>query len=224
MPTITASVQTVPWPARVAVSVTGMTVGTAVQVWRQVGATRTNIRGGVFTAAGTSIDLVDAEEPFGVAITYGLTVDLVDDDTADPVTATLTDTRVVLTDAVGGLAAAIDLDTMPKTYDSQSTIFRAGGRNIVVSNEWGQWADQLLVETNTQVKSDALLALLAGATLRTVQMRQDGSVSDVDTYMAVLGARPDRLLGTPVDTVVTHWVLTVAQVDAWPAQYPTFHA
>lgn len=67
---ITATVQAV-YPPRVLVSVTGLTVGDSIQLYREANGVRTELRGGYDDAVtDTSFVRTDAELPFGVPVTY----------------------------------------------------------------------------------------------------------------------------------------------------------
>jgi hypothetical protein len=59
------------YPPRVLVSVTGLTAGDVVTVYRSVGGVRTQLRGGeAITATDPSLVITDAELPFGIPVTY----------------------------------------------------------------------------------------------------------------------------------------------------------
>lgn len=215
MATIDATVDTGVWPYAVDLAITGLTVTDVVVVWRTVGGgERVTVRQGEFVADDTSADLTDYEQPYGVEITYGLTIDDVDDDT-DTVTVTLTLSPIVLSDAITGLAAAVELVNLPKFRDRGATVFRPGGRNVVVSRPRGQWQDDLVLETATDEQAEDLEALLDAATLGIVQLRQNGTLADIDDYLAVLTDRKVRFSGNP-DSEWRGWSFRVAQTDRWP--------
>ena len=203
------------YPPRVLVSLTDLTLGDTVQIYRQVSSTRTALRAA--TSAGVtdpSFLRVDAEIPFGVPVSYVAVVNGVEYATA-PVTYTLTGGKVAISDAVTGLSAEVTILAWPeKQYDRRSSTFRVGGRNVAVIGDAAGFSGsiELYVETTSSVEN--LQDLLAGATEGVVQVRQPGGYDGVDSYVAVLGVTVRRWSqdGSDQRRVV---VLDALEVEAW---------
>jgi hypothetical protein len=204
------------YPTRTLVSVTGLTLGDDVSVYRQVAGVRTLLRAG--TAADVldpSFLVVDAELPFGVAVSYVAVVNSFAEYATSSTVYTLTGGKVALSDAVGGVAAETVILSWPeRAYDTNSSVYRAGARNIVVSGPLGQFAStvEFFVETTSAVEN--LRTVLAEATSNTVQIRQAGGYDGVDCYVAVLKVAERRWSqdGSDQRRVIA---VDVVEVDGW---------
>lgn len=204
------------YPPRVLVSVTGLTLGDEVQVSRTVGGIDTPLRGGYTDSADdTSFLVIDSELPFGVPVTHKALVNGTTTYTAGPTTYTLTGNKVALSDAVGGLSAEVVIlawDAL--TYERQSSVFRVGGRNVVVSGELGQPTSVLELYVEAYSSTENLRQLLEDATEGVIQIRQAGGYDGVDSYQAVVGASERRFSQDGTDERRI-WSLTVAEVEGW---------
>lgn len=190
---ITATEQDV-YPPRVLVSVTGLTIGDAVEVYRVVGGERTLVRAGSDdSVTDTSFLRVDAEVPFSVPVSYVAVVNGTDEYTTTPDTYTLTGGLPVVTDAISGLAAeAKILAWDEKRYNRPSSVFQVGGRNVVVADDWGQFEGTVEFVTEETSSRDNLMTTLTDATEGVVQIRQPGGYDGVDSYVSVIGASERR--------------------------------
>ena len=210
-----AAVQQNTWPPRVLVTVASLTIGDTVDVFRTVAGADTRIRGGAGTTTDTAWLTLDAELPFGVPVSYKVIINGVTTQTTSAVTYTLTGGKVALSDAITGVAAEVVIGRWPeKVYDRRASLYRVGGRNVVVSGDLGQYTGdiELYVETTTAV--DQVMALFASATEGVIQMRQPGGYDGVDSYVAVLGARVRRFSqdGSDQRRLI---VMNVAETEPW---------
>lgn len=213
------SVERDTWPAHVLVSVTGLTAGDVVTLYRSVAGVRTAVRGASeVTIADTTMVRVDAEYPFGTPVTWVAVVNGVDEYTTSPaLTVTLVGGKVALTDALTGAAAEVVIWTQPdKHVERRSTVMSPGGRTVAVLGQLGGPSYTFEVFTDTDVGRENLFALLAGATGGTVLMRQPGGYADVDAYLAVVAATRRRLVQGGLDPRRIH-TLDVVEVEAWGA-------
>jgi hypothetical protein len=202
------------------VSVTGLTAENIVtaSVYRINGTDRTAVR------AATAVDVtslsallrVDAEQPFGVPVSYG--ADLTDVNgtvwsitTSGVITSTVT--ADVVSDAVAGVGAAVTIESLPEmTRDRGATAFHVGGRLVDVSRRRSGAQATVTVRTDTEEAGDAIQQVLQGATEGVVQIRKQTSISGLDGHYAVLS-----------DTERRHWYdelrwwdLETVETEAWP--------
>lgn len=221
---IAAAAQNV-YPPRVQVSVTGLTVGDALDVYRSVAGQRTLVRGGhVDELADTAFVIIDAELPFGVDVTYVAVVDGSTEYSTSATSYTLTGGKVALSDAITGQAAeVVILNIGDQTYGRDSARMRVAGRWVVVTGPAGQAEGSYDLYTETTSAHQNLLALLAAATESTVQIRQPGisAVSGepydgVDAYLAVDGWTVRRFSqdGSDPRRITT---IQYAVTDSWAA-------
>ncbi|WP_420123209.1 hypothetical protein, partial [Nakamurella sp.] len=215
MPTISATAQD-SWPPRVLVSVTGLTLGDSIALFRVAGGERTAVRAGASDAVtDTSFLRTDAELPFGTPVSY---VAVVNDNTeyaTSAATYSLPGGKVAVTDAITGNAAeVVILAWDEKTRERQSTVFRVGGRNVVVSGQLGQPTGELELFTDTTTARDDLDAVLVDATEGVVQIRQPGGYDGVDSYLSVTGAAERRWSQDGSDQRRV-WALRVVEVEGW---------
>ncbi len=205
------------YPPRVLVTVSGLTPGDDVAVYRAVDATRTLVRAGTGTDVTDPAFLtVDAELPFGVPVYYIAVVNDVAEYASAPVTYTLPGGKVAITDAITGLAAeAVILSWPEKEYARPASTFKVGGRNVVIAGDLGMFEGTIELFFEAYSSGQNLFALLAAATEGIVQVRRPTDAYDgVDCYVAVLAARERRFSQDGSDGRRT-WVLEVAEVEAW---------
>ena len=213
-PSVTVTEQDV-YPPRVLVSVTDLTLGDSVELYRSVAGTRTPVRAGSSAAVDDpSFLVIDAELPFGVPVAYIAVVNGVELATA-AVTYTLPGGKVVISDAISGDAVEVVIWTWPvKTYQPQASVFRVGGRNLVVSGDLGQYTTQLELYVETDTARDNVLALLAATTEGLFLIRQPGGYNGVDAYYGYTGVVDVRMSEDQADE--RHLItVDVVQVEAW---------
>jgi hypothetical protein len=216
MPAIVATVQD-EYPPRVLVTVSGITIGDSVTVSRKVGATRTVLRGGTVDASpDVALVVLDAELPFGVPVTYSAVVDGVEFLTS-AATYDLPGGKVAVSDAITGVSAEVIIGAWPeKVRERPSTLFQAGGRNIVVSGRFTGFTGSIELLVLTESSLDSLYTLLDAATEGIVQIRRPLPVyAGIDCYVVVQRARERRFSqdGSDPKRLV---ILDVVQVEAWP--------
>ena len=213
-PTVTAVEQDV-YPPRVLVSVTDLTLDDTVEIYRVVGGVRTAVRAGSSEGVDDPAFLVvDAELPFGTPVSYIVIVNGVEIST-DPVTYTLPGGKVAVSDAISGDAVEVVIWTWPtKTYTPQASVFKVGGRNLVVSGDLGQYTTQLELYVETDTARDNLLALLAATTEGIFQVRQPGGYNGVDAYYSFTQVVDVRM---SVDQADERHLITVdvVEVESW---------
>jgi hypothetical protein len=179
------------YPTRGLLAATGLAEGNVVTISRRVaGSTvRTVVRG----AEGVEMEFdslvrADAEAPYGVEVTYYLTVDGLDLDTVLH-TYTLEGAKVALSDAISGAAAEVVVLSWPeKRRERASSVFAVGGRNIVVAGQRSGFSGSLDIFVETDDSKNNLLDLLNSATSGVLQIRcADGTVyNGFDAYFSVL--------------------------------------
>jgi hypothetical protein len=205
------------FPPRVLVTVTGLTVGDDVAIYRVVAGERTLIRAGS-TASATDVAFlrVDAELPFGVPVSYVAVVGDMEVSTA-PVTYDLPGGRVALSDAISGAAAEAVIGAWPeRRYDRQGSVLKPGARNVVVLDAVGQFESEIELLTETDAQRESMLVLFRTATAGIVQLRSpDASIYlGVDCFIAVLTFNERRFSQDGTDPRRL-WTLQVAEVDGW---------
>lgn len=212
--TLTATEQAV-YPPRVLLSLTDLTIGDAVELYRVVSGVRTLVRAGSSEAVtDPSFLRLDAEIPFGLPVSYVAVVNGVEYTTA-AVTYTLPGGKVALSDAVTGLSAEVVIQAWPgMDHSPRASVFEVGDRNVVVSGDFGMWSGQVELFIQTTSSLENLYDLLAVATEGTIQIRQPGGYDGIDSYVAVFGANRRRFSQDGTDE--RRWVtLTVAEVESW---------
>lgn len=211
---LSASVQDV-YPPRVLLSVTGLTIGDDVELFRSVAGERTPVRGGAVTATDTSVVRTDAELPFGVPVTYVARVNDSTEYTAGPTTYTLPGGKVALSDAISGEAAEVVITAWPeKATERVASSFVVGGRNVVVSGPRGMWTADIEILTETTSARENMARLFDAATSGTVQVRQAGGYDGVDCYVAVL-TDSERRFSQDGSDQRRLWTLKVSEVEGW---------
>lgn len=175
----------VAWPTRVLVTVTGLTLGDSLQIYRVADGVREELRGGHSDAVtDTSFTVVDAELRYGTYVKYTAVVNGVDEysNPGSTVAEFVTNPQsAVVSDAITGLVASVViLNWDEKTYDRPSSVFRAGGRNIVVSGALGQFTGAIELFTETAAQHQSLMNALRNATEGIVQLRSWGYANSVN--------------------------------------------
>lgn len=213
-----ATTTQVDYPTRVLVSVTNLVVGAdEVEVYRSVASEETLLRAGTSAnpVTDTSFLVVDAELPFGVAVTYVAVVNGGARYETSATTYTLTGGKVAATDAVLGLAAEVVIMAWPKKSRSrQSTTFQVGGKNIIVSGPLSQSESDITIYTETDSAGQAFEDLLDGATEGIIMLRQPGGYSGVDGWYAITSVDVDRFSQDGSDQRRT-WTVHAVECDGW---------
>jgi hypothetical protein len=128
----------------------------------------------------------DAEQPFGVLLTYYLTIDGFDNDTAT-ITTNLSGGKVALTDAISGDSAEVVVLSWPsKKRTRKSSVFEVGGRNVVVSGHRSGFSGTIELFAETTDSVNGILDLIENATSSILQIRQSGTYDGFDSYISVL--------------------------------------
>lgn len=214
-----AAVEQNVFPARVQVTVTGLTLGDDVELYRVVDDARTALRAGsVQDVADTSLVRVDAEMPFGVPVSYLAVVNSTDEYTTSAATHSLVGARFVVSDAISGLSApVIVVSEDDRTFNGRASLYPVAGRNILVWGGTGQFQSGLELYTATAEAGADLEALLRGTTAGVFQLRQWGDLEDIDGYYGILPPWSRRRIVTRGDEPARLWTLKVAEVDGWNA-------
>lgn len=205
------------YPPRVLVTVSGLTLGDDVAVYRQVAGVRTLLRAGsAADVTDPSFVVLDAELPFGIPVAYVAVVG-----GAEYVTASasyvLTGGKVAVSDAVGGTAAEVVILSWPeRTRDGAASVFNVAGRNVGVGQGIGQATGAVELVAETTSAADNLTAVLDGATSGIVQFRQPGGYDGVDVYAFVTGYSVRRWSQDGTDQRRV-FALQIAEVDGWAA-------
>lgn len=132
-------------------------------------------------------------------------------------TYTLTGGKVVLTDAITGLAAEVIITAWPdKTRTRQSSAFVAGGRNVAVLGDLAGFTGTIDVYVETTSAVENLTTLLEQATSGIIQIRQAGTYDGVDCYIAVMGVTEHRFSQDGSDERRTVSIEAL-EVDGWPS-------
>ncbi|MEU4168857.1 hypothetical protein AB0F46_18515 [Streptomyces sp. NPDC026665] len=215
---IAVSAQSV-FPPRNLVSATGLTGDDIVTIslLRLAGGDLEPVR------AATSVDVtgqasflrVDAEQPFGIALTYSAVLTDVNGNqwtvTASPITSTVTSD--VISDAIRGVGAAVKFESpLDWKRDRDATTFNVNGRLIVVGKPRSARSGTLVVRVESDDDGDALNEMLDAATEGTILVRKQVSLPRLDGTYAFTD---DTESPTWFDEY--RWFsLTVAKVDDWP--------
>ena len=209
------------WPSRITVSATGLTIGHVVTLYRVQAGVRTAVRSATdVTLTDTSIVRVDAEQPYGVSLTYEVWQDGALGATSAAVTATLAGGNVALSDPVGALSVECLIGAWAtKSADRQGTVFQVGGRTVgVYSPRGGSQADVEMVTLTDAARTD-MLALLDGTTSGIVLMRQAGGYVGVDGVYLIESDDETRFSQDATDDRRL-WSLRLAETVAWADSLP----
>lgn len=215
---IAATAQSV-FPPRNLVSATGLTGDDIVTatLYRQAGSNRVAVRAasGINVAGQSALLRVDAEQPFGVALTYSaLLTDMYGQQwtvTSSPITSTVTSD--VISDAIQGVGAPVFIEDWPdKKRTRDATTFNINGRLVVQGKKRGSAQATITVSTDTDDDGDALQDVLDGATEGTILIRKQVTLSGVDGWLALLDDDEKRNWQTPYRS----WDLDTVETQAWP--------
>lgn len=205
------------FPPRMLVSVTGLTLGDSVQLYREVGGQRTEVRSG-YAAAVTDPSFLraDAELPFDVPVRYVAVVNSTAEYYTPAVSHALPGGKAVLTDAITGESSTLVVTSWPsKKYERQASVFKVGGRNVVITGDIGMFEATLEVFFEAYSSTENFFALLESATEGVLQLRAPLSTYEgVDCYVVVLGATEKRFSQDGSDGRRT-WDIEVAEVEGW---------
>lgn len=215
-----------PWDFRIAalstlkaaLDNTSLTQG-AITIYREFGGVRTPVRGADdISVTDTALVRNDGEYPFGLPLTYVLTINGVDVATAS-ITPTLPGGKVVISDAITGLAVETVVTAWPER-DSPRTLTRfvVGGRNVVVSQPRSGAESQVEILTETSDARDQLLDLLANTTSGIVLLRapDSGIYPGYDGHYFVLGDT-EKLYVQRGSDERRLFTLDVLESDPWAA-------
>ncbi|MEI5520654.1 hypothetical protein WB388_08570 [Streptomyces brasiliscabiei] len=216
---LAASPQTV-FPPRNLVSVTGLLADDIVTVtmYRQQGTALTPVRAAAdVDVTGSDVLLrVDAEQPFGVAVTYVAVLTDVNGSewtvTSGSITSTV-DTDVI-SDAIRGVGAPVRIETPLEWHRTRdATTFNVGGRLVVVGRPRSSPQTTFTVRTESEEAGDALDAVLTNVTEGVLLIRKQNTLGRLDGHYALL---TDNEAPTWYDEF-RWWQLEVVKVEAWPA-------
>jgi hypothetical protein len=207
------------FPPRNLVSATGLTGDDIVTVslLRQAGSNLDPVR------AASSIDVtgqasflrIDAEQPFGISVTYAAVLTDVNGQqwTINSGSITSTVTSDVISDAIRGVGAAVKIESpLEWKRDRDSSQFNINGRIVVQGKPRSSRSGTITVRTETDEDGDALNDLLDNATEGTFLVRKQTSLSRLDGTYALLD-----------DTESPNWydqytwfALNTVKTDDWP--------
>ena len=207
------------FPPRVLCALTGMLAENIVtaSIYRVLGTARTPVRAATgITVTGTDALLrVDAEQPFGVATSYGATLVDINGDTWTVTSSAITSTVAnhVISDATQGIGVAVSLEAWPdKARDRGATVFNVGGRMVVVTKNRSGATSTVTLRTVTAGDHDAVEQLLDTATEGVILLRAQTTDYRVDGWFVVTAdaERPNWI------DDYCWWDLTVVESEAWP--------
>lgn len=207
------------FPPTTAVTINGLTPGDDVVLYRVTAAGRTALRGGELTGATDPAFLVvDGELPFDELVAYLAVVNGSAEYQSGFVTYDLPGGKAVLSDAVTGQASECVIVSWPeKAYNRQASVFKVGGRNVVVVGEIGMFEGTIEVFFEAYSSTENFFELLSSATEGVLQLRRPSAAYDgIDCYLSVIGARERRYSQDGTDGRRV-WVLDVAETEAWSA-------
>ncbi len=206
------------FPPRVTLSITGLTSGDQVEIYRIANGERALVRAGTLASAtDPSFVVIDGELPYGTPVYYTAVVNTAAEYSTSPVTYDLPGGKPVLSDAITGDSSQFVIVAWDeKAYDRQASIFKAGGRNVVVAGDVGQFESTIQIFFEAWSSSEAFLALLGSATENVLQLRAPNSATyeGVDCYLAIVAAAERRFSQDGTDPRRT-WVLTVTETEEW---------
>ncbi|MFF2383774.1 hypothetical protein [Streptomyces sp. NPDC058108] len=186
---ISASGQSV-FPPRNLVSTTGLTGDDIVTVslLRQAGSDLDAVRAatGIDVTGQASFLRVDAEQPFGIGVTYSAVLTDVNGNqwTITSASITSTVTSDVVSDAIRGVGAAVKIESpLEWKRDRDATTFNINGRLVVQGKPRSSRSGTITFRTETDDDGDAVNDLLDNATEGTILVRKQVSLPRLDgTY------------------------------------------
>jgi hypothetical protein len=218
--TFSVTVQDEVYPPRAVLALSDLAGQEFIELYRSVAGTRTLIRAGEITNDNSSsLVLVDAEVPFGVPVTWVAVVNGAEYESQTE-TLDLPGGKVVLSDAITGLAAEVVITSWPEKIRSRRTSAfpLASGATKVVSGPPPMFTARLEVFTLADISRRNLEELLNTATSNVIQIRQPGGYADVDCYVSVLEWTVRRFSQDGTDDRRI-FALDVAEVEPWADQF-----
>jgi len=204
------------FPPRALVTVTGLDLDDDVTIYRTVDGERAALRGGTLDGAtDPSFLVVDGELPFGESIYYAVMINGAEY-TTSAFTVDLPGGKPVLSDAITGDSSQFVIAAWnEKEYDLDSSLFKVGGRNVVVSGDVGMFTSAIEIFFEAYSSTPQFLALLNSATEGVLQLRRPSpSYDGVNCYISVTSARETRYSQDGSDGR-RMWVLQVSETDPW---------
>ncbi len=205
------------FPPRTRITVTDLTAGDDLIVYRLVGGVRTQVRGGTLSGAtDPSFVVVDGEIPFDIPVSYEVVVNSFAIYTTAAVTYDLPGGKAVLSDAITGESSQfVIVNWDEKEYDRQASVFKVGGRNVVVVGSLGMFESTMEVFFEAYSSTENFRALIDSATEGLLQLRApSGAYAGVNCYVSVVNAREKRFSQDGTDERRT-WVIQVAETETW---------
>lgn len=205
------------FPPRTQVTVSNLRLGDDVTVYRVVAGQRTPLRvGSASNVTDTAFLVIDGELPFGVPVSYLAVVNDSAEYSTSDTTYDLPGGKVVLTDAITGIACeTVIRDWDEKGYDRQASVYRAGGRNVVVSGVLGGFTATIELYFDAYSGTEQFKELWANATQNVVQIRRPTDDYDgIDCYVSILSARENRTWDNHTRPDRS-WFIDVVEVDSW---------
>lgn len=226
MPTTTWAVQNGVWPPRVLVTVTGLSIGDSVRIYRRANGVSTAIRGGYTASVGDTVFLAyDSELPFGIPVNYGALINGTTEASGTLATVALPGGKVAISDAITGNSAEVTVMAWDKTsYSADATVYRVSGKNKVVTGPGGL-AGQFTADVRVRVESISaktnLLNMLASATSGTLQIRRSVSNGTLDECYFSITAFDVERVSNRISDERRDIVMTIVEKDAWPSSFVT---
>lgn len=209
------------YPPRVLVSVTGLTLGDSLVIYRVVDGAWQLLRGSLDdSVTDTSFVVVDAELPFGTPVEYAVVVNGALAVTSSSASYTLTGGKVAATDAITGLAVEVVILAWPaSSRNRKSSVFYVGDRNVVVLGPLGEREASVQFYLETDAANAQFLQLMQEATQGTIQIRQPGGYADTDGYFTILSADVERWSQDGTDPRRT-WTVSLVETELWAYALP----
>lgn len=205
------------YPPRTQITINGLTLNDDVQVYRSVAGVRTAVRGGALSGAtDPAFVVIDAELPFDIPVSYEVVVNSSATYTSAATTYQLGSPKTILSDAINGVASEFVIVAWDeKTYDRQASVFKVGGRNVVVTGDLGQFEATMEIFFEAYSSVEAFKELLRQSTEGVLQLRSaESQYEGVDCYLSILSIRERRFSQDGSDPRRT-FVLELAEVESW---------
>jgi hypothetical protein len=224
---VTATTVTSVYPPRATVSITGLTLGQRVRLYRNFNGKMTPIRGGYRESAGsTSMVVADAEIPMGVNVSWTVRINEQSpaffDVNSSIYSFTLPGGKVAISDAITGQSAEVTVVAWDRIeFQPESTLFRVGGKNRVVSGGTGngQFTADVKLVVLSRSSEITLRNLIGSATSSIMQLRRSISNGQLDEcYFSVLSYSVERFSDDITDER-RFFVLSIAETDSWPYKF-----
>jgi hypothetical protein len=209
------------YPAKITLTVTGVTAGDAVTIRRHAAGVVDDVlvrSADDLVMLDTSIVLVDAEQPFGTTLTYLLYVDDVYQGSSSPLVSTLAGGNVALSDAISGAAAEVTIRTWSaRKSDRVSSVFATigGRRTVLVSGQTQGATSTLTLFTETATARDNLRTLVDAATSGILLLRApDAKYTGTNCYIGILSISEIRFSDDGSDDRRL-WELEIVELTGW---------